>query len=312
MSRTNWSKENLEKIVKESYSIAEVLKKLGLKVAGGNYANAQKHIDEYNLDISHFTGARWQKSPNFTEEDLKRVPLEDILKENTNYKSNYLRERLINAGYKEAKCEECGLSEWNGKPLKLKLHHINGNHYDNRLENLQVLCIQCHSQTDSYRKRKWTKVETPEPLSNKLKPKEKICPVCGKTFIPGRNSQKLCSVECAKHTLRKGNTDNFSKEKIIELAEKCTNMTELGTLLGVSRVTVRKYLERYNLLEQFKAKFNFRAKVVLQYDSNNNLLNEWPSINDVSETLHIDHDGISKCCKFQRKSAGGFIWRYKE
>ena len=51
-------------------------------------------------------------------------------------------------------------------------------------------------------------------------------------------------------------------------------MTELGTLLGVSRVTVRKYLERYNLLEHFKAKFDFRAKVVLQYDINNNLLKE--------------------------------------
>ena len=101
-----------------------------------------------------------------------------------------------------------------------------------------------------------------------------MCPVCGKTFISGRNSQKLCSVECAKNALRKGDADKFSKEKITELAEKCTNMTELGTLLGVSRVTVRKYLERYNLLEQFKAKFDFRAKIVLQYDTNNNLLKE--------------------------------------
>lgn len=306
MVKTDWSKENLEKIVKESYSIAEVLKKLGLKVAGGNYANAQRHIDKYGLDVSHFTGARWQKSPNFTKEDLKRVSLEDILKENTNYKSSYLRERLISAGYKKAKCEECGMSEWNGKPLTLELHHINGNHYDNRLENLQILCINCHSQTDNYRRRKRKEINIPESLSNKLKVKEKICPVCGKSFLPQRNSQKLCSVECT----RKYKNHNLSKERLVESLEKCTNMTELSNLLAVSRTTVRKYLEKYDLLDEFKSKFDFRCKPVLQLDLNGNLIKEWPSINDAEETL--DLDGVGKCANFQRKSCGGYIWRFKK
>lgn len=57
-----------------------------------------------------------------------------------------IKGKLIREGLKENKCEICGLiNEWNGKPLVLQLHHINGNHTDNRLENLQILCPNCHS-----------------------------------------------------------------------------------------------------------------------------------------------------------------------
>jgi 5-methylcytosine-specific restriction endonuclease McrA len=51
---------------------------------------------------------------------------------------------------KEARCERCGLTEWLGKPLPLQLHHVNGDGKDNRPENLQILCPNCHSQTDSW------------------------------------------------------------------------------------------------------------------------------------------------------------------
>ena len=87
-------------------------------------------------------------------------------------------------------------------------------------------------------------------------------------------------------------------------------MTELSTHLKVSRTTIRKYLKEYNLLDTFKTKFDFRAKVVLQYYSNMNLIKEWPSARDAEETLHISD--IRKAAGAKRKSAGGFIWRYKE
>lgn len=62
----------------------------------------------------------------------------------------HLKRRLIAAGLKEAACEECGLTDWLGRPITLELHHRNGVRNDNRLENLAILCPNCHSQTESF------------------------------------------------------------------------------------------------------------------------------------------------------------------
>lgn len=61
-----------------------------------------------------------------------------------------LRKRLIDDGTKENKCEDCGINEWNGKPITCELHHIDGDHTNHRLRNLKILCPNCHSQTDSF------------------------------------------------------------------------------------------------------------------------------------------------------------------
>jgi Zn finger protein HypA/HybF involved in hydrogenase expression len=62
----------------------------------------------------------------------------------------HLKGRLIAEGLKENRCEECGLTEWLGRPLSMALHHVNGDGRDNRLENLRLLCPNCHSQTDNF------------------------------------------------------------------------------------------------------------------------------------------------------------------
>ncbi len=62
----------------------------------------------------------------------------------------HLKSRLLRAGLKANRCELCGITEWRGKPLSMQLHHLNGDGSDNRLENLQLLCGNCHSQTDTY------------------------------------------------------------------------------------------------------------------------------------------------------------------
>jgi DNA-binding CsgD family transcriptional regulator len=61
-----------------------------------------------------------------------------------------LKTRLVKEGLKENACERCGLTDWCGKSLTLALHHVNGERHDNRLENLMLLCPNCHSQTDNY------------------------------------------------------------------------------------------------------------------------------------------------------------------
>jgi hypothetical protein len=80
-----------------------------------------------------------------------RVPLEDLLVADRPQTSRTnLKARLIDEGVKENRCEICGVTDWLGKPLSMQLHHNNGNGTDNRLENISLLCANCHSQTDTY------------------------------------------------------------------------------------------------------------------------------------------------------------------
>lgn len=315
MSKANWSKENLEEIVKKSYSIADVLRNMGLRAKGGSYKSAWKYIHKYNLDTSHFTGQIWSHSPLISEKERKLNSLDDILQENTNFKSHILKQRLIEAGLKENKCEICGIKDWQGEAITLELHHINGNHYDNRLENLQILCPNCHSQTSNYRKRKSYKKQnrnTPEPLSNNHKLKYKICPICKKSFKPKRSSQTYCSRECSykasKDIASKIAKESITKKKLEELTNKYNTITDIAKELGLSRPCIRKYLDKYNLCEKVKEKFDFRAKPVNQYDLNNNFIKEWPSVSDAENTLNIKD--IGRCANLKRKSCGGFIWRW--
>ena len=77
-------------------------------------------------------------------------PIEDVLSRGRKRTRHHVKLRLLGAGLKEERCEWCGLSEWRGKPLALELHHVNGDGLDNRLENLLLLCPNCHSQTDTW------------------------------------------------------------------------------------------------------------------------------------------------------------------
>jgi len=77
-------------------------------------------------------------------------PIEDVLSNGRRRSRQHVKVRLLGAGLKEPRCERCGLADWRGEPLSLELHHINGDGLDNRLENLQLLCPNCHSQTDTW------------------------------------------------------------------------------------------------------------------------------------------------------------------
>jgi len=146
-SRYTYSEEDLRKAVKTSTSIRQVLDKLNIVPAGGNYQTTNRRIQKLDIDTSHFTGQAWNRGKVIGP----KRPIEEYLKENSVVQSFRLKNRLLLEGIKQHKCECCGITEWNKKPAPLELDHINGNHHDNRLENLRILCPNCHAQTDTYR-----------------------------------------------------------------------------------------------------------------------------------------------------------------
>ena len=85
----------------------------------------------------------------------KALPLERLLVANKYRGRENIKLRLLAAGVKVNRCEECGMNRWRERPLSLCLHHVNGERHDNRLENLVLLCPNCHSQTPNFGSKNW-------------------------------------------------------------------------------------------------------------------------------------------------------------
>ena len=136
-----YSKELLEELVKSSFTISDILRKLKLKLSGGNHYHLSKKIKEFSIDTSHFKQSVNNKYPT-------KITAKDILVLTTSgnrQKTYKLRRAMIESG-KELRCESCSIESWNNKPIVLEIHHINENWLDNRIENLSFLCPNCHSQ----------------------------------------------------------------------------------------------------------------------------------------------------------------------
>lgn len=147
----SWNDEALVTIVKESLSVRMVIQKLGLIPAGGNYDQVKRRIAELSLDTSHFTGMGWNTGPRYRVM-VPAIPIEKLLAEGTTVQSYKLKRRLFALGLKKPVCEICGWAEMapDGR-IPVELDHINGIHNDNRLENLRILCPNCHSLQPTHR-----------------------------------------------------------------------------------------------------------------------------------------------------------------
>ncbi len=149
--------EEFRLIVAESLSVRQVLSRIGLVPAGGNYKTVHNRIARLELNTSHFTGAAWNVGTRYKNFG-RSFRLATILVENSPYTStNTIRTRLLKEKLKEHKCELCGLQEWLGNQIPLELHHQNGCNNDHRLDNLQLLCPNCHALTPSYRGKNQTR-----------------------------------------------------------------------------------------------------------------------------------------------------------
>ena len=152
MKPRKWTKIDLENAAKSSFSFRQVISKIGLVPAGGNYEQVKRYIKEYSINIKHFRGMGWNKGMKGIGKP--KIALIDILVKKSMFQSYKLKKRLFKEGIKFPKCEEC---QWckqtiDGR-IPVELDHINGDRYDNRLDNLRVLCPNCHSLKQTHRGR---------------------------------------------------------------------------------------------------------------------------------------------------------------
>jgi hypothetical protein len=152
MKPRKWTEDDLRTAVASSFSKRQVLNKLGLVEAGGNYKQVTSYIKLYKINASHFLGQKSNLGRKIPREPV--YSLEEILVKGSTFQSHKLKKRLFAENIKEEKCELCGWAKASidGR-IPLELDHINGDRYDNRITNLRILCPNCHSLQATHRGR---------------------------------------------------------------------------------------------------------------------------------------------------------------
>lgn len=149
-----YTKDWLEELCKDSYSYAEVLRKAGRKQGGGSQATLKQKIEEFGIDISHFTGQKWHDSPNQQDNHPSRetYSLEEVFRKDSPVTQRVLRGYVERHEMIEYKCQGCGMDgHWLNGVISLEIDHIDGDNKNNEIANLRYLCPNCHALTDTFR-----------------------------------------------------------------------------------------------------------------------------------------------------------------
>lgn len=256
--RRSYTEEQFRKVIAENNSANAALLALNAfsKIVGRR--TFRQTIETLEIDTSH-----WAKKPKPSLPEEKKnkgkdfwfkqqpISLEELLVEKSDYNTNNLKKRLIKANYFEYKCSVCEIDSWLGKPLVLRLDHINGINNDHRLENLRLICPNCDSQSPTFCGRNMKK-----PKEEKLKKIEKI--KLEKELIEVLKAQDCLCIDCSKPInkislrCRKCASKNDRDTKIIwpptkELIQMVEDSSYLavGRQLGVSDNAIRNRIYRH-------------------------------------------------------------------
>lgn len=224
----DWNLERIKEVIPQCINFTEVLEMLSIPRQGNNSNTLKRLLDENNIDYSHFTGRARVYNNTSTS-------INEYLSNRVKITSGKLRIKLLAEGLKENKCEICGITKWHGKPIVCQLHHIDGNNQNNNLENLQILCPNCHSQTENY---------CGSANVNKTK---YYCKDCGKEINKGSVYCTICS---HKHTRKV--KDRPSKEKLLQDFKELKSFVKIGAKYGVSDNAIRKWFIQVGLPSKSK------------------------------------------------------------
>lgn len=259
---TKYTKEIIEKAVKNSKCYADVMRNVGIIPQAGNFKNIKKHIEFYKVDVSHFLSPgelsviRISQGKNLPPNHYAKKNVSEYFKIGNSVKGERLKKGLFEEGYKEKKCEKCGQNEdWYGEKIVLILDHVNGNHFDNRLENLRILCPNCDSTLDTYCSRNRKKVnneEINEEINETIKPKSsperksskymRRCSQCNKDYSSSNKTQKYCSNVCSKLKQRKVERPTY-EQLLVEVENNGYSAT--GRKYNVSDKSIVKWIKQY-------------------------------------------------------------------
>ena len=213
--------ENADKCV----NMLDLCHKMGIENVGGeDYKEVKDLAKELGIELKF----SYKRNTTLKMDNRKRE-LKTILVENSKYKNaTTLKERLIKEGIKEYICERCKNTEWEGKPIPLQIHHINGVHNDNRIENIQLLCPNCHSLTDTYAGKNANRVNNTK-YSNQISRKK----------IKKEDWDKLLEKRWANN--------HPTKETLCSIFKEIGSFRGVSKLYGVSDKAITKWFKHYGL-----------------------------------------------------------------
>jgi 5-methylcytosine-specific restriction endonuclease McrA len=229
----NCEKNLLQDILDTSSSYKEICEKLNLQMSKSLIKMISYRVKVEKLDRTTFIlNNKNFRNSNLFKYRFKEIPLTEILIENSMYVSTVaLKNRLLNNGTLEYKCKICNINNWLGNPITLQLDHINGKNNDNRVENIRLLCPNCHSQTDTYSNKKRKK-----EIFKKLKK----CVKCGCDV----DNKVFCN-DCDKEIKLKRR--KVERPLYNDLINEIKNFgySATGRKYGVSDVSIRKWEKNY-------------------------------------------------------------------
>lgn len=279
-------------------NINELCKIMGKRSTNNNYLHFKQIIEKYNLDTSHFSYSPIVKKSNHYNDEEYFILDRSKLKA-----SSHVKKRILQHKIKDHKCECCGNALWNGKEIPLELHHVNGDRFDNRLENLQLLCPNCHAQTDNYAGK------------NKIKKEQK-------------DKIQYFQIDIKKPS---------AEELIIDYKE-LGSFLQIGKKYNVSDNTIKHWFKKYNLpsdvfsirkyiIDRFGEqpqwyaymydengnRKNMKYKKIDAYTEDNIFLKTYNNANEVIKDLNLKcASAVRSVCNGNRKHYSKYIFKYHE